>query len=286
MLKIKHNHSSNSISIKLLLPYALLLLIILITLVIHFQILKLQDSDSVRINLAGRQRMLTQKMSKEALLYSQDITAKKDLEKTISIFDSTLNALTNGGKAPLDLNLEKHIELPAMENESTKLQLSIVNNLWREFKTNMDLYIDTKDPAALNYIAIKNTPILNEIDKAVYMMQNTGEKNNRNINLLLYLAYISITLVLAILLGKKLYQLKKASTYINSLETILPICANCKKIREPNTAPEEQKSWTAIETYVEKRSESQFSHGLCPECQEELYGEKEWFKRRRQDKNK
>ena len=61
-------------------------------------------------------------------------------------------------------------------------------------------------------------------------------------------------------------QLKQSMKEINTLRGFLPICANCKKIRD------DRGYWTQIETYISKHSEAEFSHGLCPECMVKLYG--------------
>ena len=260
---------------KFLIPYVLVVLLTICVITLHFQIAKMQNSDSIRINLAGRQRMLTQKLSKEVLQYSKRMTQKEDLEQTIKVFNTTLHALLNGGNAPLDLSFQKYVQLPRMENYSTRRQLLKVVDLWKLFKTNLVAYINTKDNMAFNYIIQNNIAILNEMDKAVFMMQNTAEKNNRTINIILYITYLFIFLILTILLVTKLYQLKHAYVYINRLERFLPICARCKKIREPTAESQGQESWTAIETYIENRSGAIFSHGLCPACNEELYGDQE-----------
>ena len=49
------------------------------------------------------------------------------------------------------------------------------------------------------------------------------------------------------------------------LETLLPICAACKKIRDEN------KHWHTLEEYLESRIEVEFTHGMCPECLEKWY---------------
>jgi len=54
---------------------------------------------------------------------------------------------------------------------------------------------------------------------------------------------------------------------INTLGAFLPICANCKKIREDNG------SWRSVEEYVSEHSETEFSHSVCPECVKKLYPE-------------
>lgn len=48
------------------------------------------------------------------------------------------------------------------------------------------------------------------------------------------------------------------------IEGFVPICMHCKSIREGEV-------WTPIESFVEKRTEAQVSHGLCPACLEKHY---------------
>ncbi len=74
---------------------------------------------------------------------------------------------------------------------------------------------------------------------------------------------------------KLIVELQDAVDNINTLTGLLPICAKCKKIRD------DKGYWNQIETYIEKHSEALFSHSVCPECSEILYGETKWFKKRR-----
>ena len=60
---------------------------------------------------------------------------------------------------------------------------------------------------------------------------------------------------------------------INDLESFLPICSHCKKIREPEKNPKDRDSWQAIEHYISERTSSMFSHGICPDCLETQYPE-------------
>jgi hypothetical protein len=66
---------------------------------------------------------------------------------------------------------------------------------------------------------------------------------------------------------------RRLTTRVAELESLLPICSFCKRIRTPNTDPEKQASWETVEHYIHTRTGSQFSHGLCPDCLEEHYGE-------------
>ena len=47
---------------------------------------------------------------------------------------------------------------------------------------------------------------------------------------------------------------------LQQLAGLLPICAYCKRIRD------DAEHWSSLEGYIEKRSEAQFSHGICPDC--------------------
>ncbi len=79
--------------------------------------------------------------------------------------------------------------------------------------------------------------------------------------------------VLAFLLTAYLRHLNKALATIKKLEAFLPICSHCKKIRKPGGDPRNQESWQSIESYVEERTDSHFSHGICPECRTKYYAQ-------------
>ncbi|MBN1625977.1 MAG: hypothetical protein JW944_05585 [Deltaproteobacteria bacterium] len=60
-------------------------------------------------------------------------------------------------------------------------------------------------------------------------------------------------------------KLEKAAEEIKTLRGIIPICSNCKKIRD------DAGIWNQIENYVTQHSEAEFSHSLCPDCVKKLY---------------
>lgn len=51
---------------------------------------------------------------------------------------------------------------------------------------------------------------------------------------------------------------------VAQLESFLPICSYCKKIRN------DRNYWEQIEAYVSSRTSTQFSHGICPSCYKEV----------------
>ncbi|WDP91008.1 MAG: PAS domain S-box protein [Desulfobacter sp.] len=68
-----------------------------------------------------------------------------------------------------------------------------------------------------------------------------------------------------------IYELQEALARVKTLSGLLPICSSCKKIRD------DEGYWNSLESYIEENTEAMFSHGLCMECSDELYGDKAWY---------
>jgi hypothetical protein len=62
-------------------------------------------------------------------------------------------------------------------------------------------------------------------------------------------------------------QLIKTKQEVKVLQGLLPICANCKKIRD------DKGNWNHLESYIQHHSEATFTHGICPACADLLYPE-------------
>jgi PAS domain S-box-containing protein len=62
-------------------------------------------------------------------------------------------------------------------------------------------------------------------------------------------------------------ELQDALAEVKTLQGFLPICANCKKIRD------DEGYWQQIEKYIQDRSDARFSHSICPDCGQKLYPE-------------
>ena len=122
-----------------------------------------QQSGTV-INLAGKQRMLTQKMSKEAFFIAKGINVdanKASLTKTAALFDKTLKGLASG---------DESLNLPKTENAEILAQLQKVTELWTPFKASIDKVAGgSTDKATLEAIAKENIPLLKNMNKAVQM---------------------------------------------------------------------------------------------------------------------
>ena len=66
-------------------------------------------------------------------------------------------------------------------------------------------------------------------------------------------------------LEAKVNALEKAMSEVRTLSGLLPICANCKEIRDDKV------DWIQMEVYVRDRTEADFAHSSCPPCSRKLY---------------
>ena len=118
------------------------------------------------VNLAGRQRMLTQKMTKEKLaILNLNLTDyKKKLEKSVILFNSTLNGLIGGSK---------ELGLPKVTNEAIKKQLQKVESVWKK----LEPFYKKKSLSKKELILLlKANPILlKEMDKAVKLVEKSTD---------------------------------------------------------------------------------------------------------------
>lgn len=68
-------------------------------------------------------------------------------------------------------------------------------------------------------------------------------------------------------LDRKNKEIEEAKKKIKVLSGLLPVCSYCKKIRS------EDQSWTQLESYIDKHSEAEFSHTICPSCMDKYFPE-------------
>ncbi len=64
-------------------------------------------------------------------------------------------------------------------------------------------------------------------------------------------------------------RLKQALAEVRELQEILPLCMYCKKVRDDDNY------WSQIDLYLAKHAGARFSHGICPDCLETRFPERE-----------
>lgn len=72
--------------------------------------------------------------------------------------------------------------------------------------------------------------------------------------------FFRVTNPLILRLQDTVGKLEQTLAEVKTLRGILPICSFCKKIRDDDG------NWNQVEVYVKKRSDADFSHGICPDC--------------------
>ncbi len=120
---------------------------------------------AMAINVVGRQRMLTQKMSKEFFLLSAGYKPdyqKGEIAKTIAQFDGALSGLINGDSVA---------GLPVAPSAEIKAQLEKVKGMWAPFKAVMEKAAagEALTDADKKAVAAQNMPLLKAMNAAVVM---------------------------------------------------------------------------------------------------------------------
>ncbi len=155
----------------------------LIIFVVTWQTTESQKDDALVINLAGRQRMLSQKMSKELLYFvnkrnqtgQADEKLRSQVRLTMKIFQTTLQALKESGKAPLTLSMSGGYRQCPKAEEPAYGQLAKVQSLWNDFSAHVKRVLEAPSEDDLDWVMQNNTKLLSEMNKAVVMMQKQSE---------------------------------------------------------------------------------------------------------------
>jgi len=136
--------------------------------------LKAAPGLAATLNLSGKQRMLTQKMSKEFLFVAYGNQAednKLSLLETYSLFERTLKGLLDG---------DEILGLPGTKPQHIRDQLAVVNGLWADFKPIVEFGADHKTTSIpKDKIAVlekTNLPLLKNMNKAVGMYEKEAGK--------------------------------------------------------------------------------------------------------------
>jgi methyl-accepting chemotaxis protein len=137
--------------------------------VINFTITTLdaQKDDSTVINMAGKQRMLTQKMSKSVMeLQLGDMTKVSEIKGIQKSFSKVLTGLQKG-------NAE--LKLPAAETPEIAGKLGEVDKKWTLFSNNVDTLVDNWDDVQINLQGIvdTNVTLFKEANQVVMAMGKT-----------------------------------------------------------------------------------------------------------------
>ena len=157
-----------------------------------------QRDDSTVVNIAGRQRMLSQKMSKDAMAIKAGVAvtaSRKSLQESHDLFQTSLSGLINGNA---------NLHLPATSDPEILNQMRKVESLWRGFSANIKAMINAASSEetinnATAAIQGNNIPLLQAMNKAVGMYADNSSKKVVRLTTSLYVG-MAIVIIMTFLI--------------------------------------------------------------------------------------
>ena len=217
-------------SIKTKIGILILILVFLAaaTLTLTYTLISTQQKYGLLINLAGRQRMLSQKSTKELEIFMRTGSepAKKEVLETINLFDQSLKAFRYGGEI-IDTKGTKEKISSLMGKKETKQILGTSLDLWSSFKGNVETIFSVKPKSkeardSLLQIEGSNLVLLDKMNQLTTFLQDDLGNNIAQIMAFQLAAFVFI-LIIGIAsyyqLGrivKPLIDLKRAADNISS----------------------------------------------------------------------
>ena len=207
-----------------LLPLALVLIFDLFLLAMNYFITSQLETSSVNINIAGRQRMLSQRMTKDLMLIHYQASQGKAFDKNknevgnaVRLFDQTLMAFINGGVA-IDTS-DKEVFIDKLEQTEIKNILNKATKIWGPLHQDLntlittDTFRETELKQLIGMLSVKNLQLLNLMNDLTNRLEKDAEKK------IFFLRAVQTTVVIMILLSFALatIQLYRRENYYNNL---------------------------------------------------------------------
>ena len=142
----------------------------------------------------------------------------------------------------------------------------------QEFTASYEAFLDTVHPEDRDYVKRAYTESVEnktkyDIEHRI-LLKNGNEKWVREIGVTEYDANDRVTRSMGII---------HDITEIKALRGILPICSKCHKIRD------DEGYWQKVDHYITEHTEAVFSHGMCKQCSDELYGGQDWYEKAKKE---
>ena len=218
------NKRMNSLGFRLIMMTGGLVFILIAAISVIIFAINRQDGSSLVINLAGRQRMLSQKYTKEILAdeinRAASIKAGNAAANTQKLFEITLDALTNGGTSYMDLGMTQSVIVPDCTVPEIDAQLAKVKSIWTQFQKDVASLISEK-PATEQYrikqekVIAESNIVLKNMNAAVLMFQKNTEQKMAVAKNLLYvsvgIAVVGFTILCFYISNKVIKPLKHIS---------------------------------------------------------------------------
>ena len=161
------------------------------------------------INVAGAQRMLSQKMTKEALLLREGVLPPATLEATMAQFDAAHRDLLSG-------NAVRNIS--AIAEPNVQAQMNKVGGLWQGFRVQLQRMVAGDSAVDLKALEQQSVELLREMNQAVGLMANHAEGSQRR---QMWLAFGCVLGILALVVLGRQFGLRPLMHNLNAVEGAL-----------------------------------------------------------------
>ncbi|MDD3312529.1 bacteriohemerythrin [Pseudodesulfovibrio sp.] len=169
-----------------------------------------QESDGLVINLAGRQRMLGQKVAKEALFAmrrerggADAASMRAQAERSALVFERTLAALTGGGAAPTTLDPAGPAAAIPAPSDAVHTQLLAVGGDWEAFRRDLAALM-ARGEGDDQFLA-RSQAVLGSMNKAVSMMQAESEARV-DVLLVSQLVGVAVMILIALFVARMMHR--------------------------------------------------------------------------------
>ncbi len=134
------------------------------------------------------------------------------------------------------------------------------------------LFIYVVNMAYPTYAVYSSTPLIFLIAGDAYIFYSSTNPEyvqHRALVMLIFCTSLIIAVLWSALLQRSRYHAFESARRVKTLSGLLPICSNCKNIRDDSGF------YQSVEQYIEEHSDAEFTHGICPDCVRELYPQAE-----------
>lgn len=171
-----------NISRKISVILSIFVLLILSNIAVIITTLKMQEKDALLINIAGRQRMLTQRISKDVFeleLLQKDSSlnidtseVEKELKTAVNLYNETIQGFINGGQVTSTtgdkVKIDNIGEYVPLANKA--------NDLWIDFADNVNNVISAHEYSSIEFIHKNNGKLLILSNDIVTALQKSIER--------------------------------------------------------------------------------------------------------------
>ncbi|MDI1308819.1 MAG: ATP-binding protein [Methylotenera sp.] len=213
----------------LLIAVTLFLLFNLSVLGLNFYTSSTLDNDAISINLAGRQRMLSQRTAKVLLTIQVDAAQGKfndkntaELKKVVLLFDATLNAFKSGGQV-LGGD-EKAVTLNKVSDSAATKAVDAALTIWQPYKQlltpviNSQVVEESSLDAATDYARDHNLKLLTLMNDLTTQLEKNTKAKAGNLKLIQTIALVLSLLLFGNIVFNALRKLRAADGEIEKAQ--------------------------------------------------------------------